>query len=81
MGKKKITKENIKSKSISHKIFEEEFLTNKLGSRWITIDDLDRFYKKINLNYLSDTIRVHAQEILVPSEEQIQTKKRRASTR
>jgi hypothetical protein len=74
-GKEKITSENIKEKSVSHMIFEEQFLSNMIGSRRIHMDELDTFYKTANLNYLSDTIRVHAQEYIIPSEEQVQIKK------
>jgi hypothetical protein len=77
-GKEKITKENIKDKSVSHKIFEEQFVGNMIGSRWIHMDDLDKFYAKTGLNYLSDTIRVHAQEFIIPSEEEIEKRKGRA---
>lgn len=53
----KISKENIKGKSLSHQIFEECFTSNQLGSRWISIDELDAFYIKSGLNYTGHTIR------------------------
>lgn len=75
-GEKKITKENIKGKSISDKIFEESFNANMLGSRWIPMNELDEFYTSVGLNYISDTIRVHAQEVYIPTEEEIYNKKK-----
>lgn len=65
----KITRELIKDKSISHQIFDEGFISNKLGSRWIKMSELDKFYEESGiLNFGSDTIRVHAQEVIIPSE-------------
>lgn len=59
----KITKQNIISKSISSKNFEDLFNENLLGSRWISFDELDRFYEEKQINSLTNTIRIHAQEI------------------
>jgi len=60
---KKITKQSIKDKSIKGNIFEELFVTNIAGSRWITIDDLEKFYEEKGITSHINTIRVHAQEV------------------
>jgi hypothetical protein len=73
----KLTRENIKGKSLSDKIFEEQFLNNMLGSRWIPMSELDKFYANVGLPFLSDTIRIHAQEVIIPSEEELQNYRRR----
>ncbi len=71
VSENKLTKENIKDKCVSHKIFEELFITNLLGSRWMTFDELDKFYKDKGINSEMGRIRVHAQEILGQTDEQI----------
>lgn len=76
-GIEKITAESIREKSVSNRIFEEQFLTNMIGSRWIHMDELDAFYKKAGVNFLSDTIRVHAQEYIIPSQDKVQERKGR----
>lgn len=65
---KKITKENSKDKSIKAHIFEELFADNIVGSRWITISELESFYSSKNLTSHLNTVRVHAQAIDVPDE-------------
>ncbi len=58
-----ISKEDCSDKSIKGHIFEELFNTNLAGSRWIDIDDLDRFYESHKILAYTDRIRIHAQEI------------------
>lgn len=59
----KLTKETIRDKSIKGNIFEELFINNIAGSRWITIDDLEKFYEEKGINSNLNTIRIHAQEV------------------
>lgn len=59
----KLTKENTRDRSIKGHIFEELFITNIAGSRWIDIDDLEKFYVEKGILSHSNRIRVHAQEI------------------
>lgn len=68
---------DLKDKSLTHKIFEETFMSNKLGSRWMPISELNSFYKKLGLDFVNDTIRVHAQEVYITSEEEKQKSKGR----
>ncbi|MCS3868954.1 hypothetical protein J3D55_001870 [Chryseobacterium ginsenosidimutans] len=59
----KITKQLIKDKSIKGSIFEELFINNIAGSRWISIDDLENFYLEKGIVSNINTIRIHAQEV------------------
>jgi hypothetical protein len=61
----KITKNNILDRSISNKNFEELFNDNILGSRWIEIDALEEFYETRGIRSLTDSIRIHAQEVIM----------------
>lgn len=74
----KVTRENTKDKAISSKIFEELFISNLLGSRWITLKELEHFYESKGLKSNTDTIRVLAQEVLIETEEE---KEKRVSDR
>jgi hypothetical protein len=67
---KKITKENTRDKSIKGIIFEELFITNIAGSRWIPIDELEKFYVKKKIDSHLNTIRIHAQEVDIYTEEE-----------
>lgn len=42
---KKITKENLKGKSLADRIFEESFNSNIVGSRWIPMTELISYIK------------------------------------
>jgi len=68
----KITKSGIKERSISHGIFEEMFVNNLLGSRWMSFDELQSFYDKIAIESNLNSIRLHVQEISIESEAQAQ---------
>ncbi|MGA9212354.1 hypothetical protein [Kaistella sp.] len=59
----KLTKKSIKDKSIKGSIFEELFVNNIAGSRWISIETLEEFYEDKGINSHLNTIRVHAQEV------------------
>ncbi|REC55525.1 hypothetical protein DRF62_06015 [Chryseobacterium piscium] len=59
----KLTKKSIKEKSITGSIFEELFVNNIAGSRWITIEKLEQFYYEKGINSSLNTIRIHAQEV------------------
>ncbi|KPH12969.1 hypothetical protein [Chryseobacterium sp. ERMR1:04] len=59
----KLTKLSIKDKSIKGSIFEELFVSNIAGSRWISIDELEKFYEDKGIASNLNTIRIHAQEV------------------
>lgn len=59
----KLTKKSIKEKSIKGSIFEELFNNNIAGSRWISIEELEKFYDDKGIVSNINTIRIHAQEV------------------
>lgn len=58
----KIDKPGIAQSYISHHVFEEAFNTNILGSKWIDLDDLKKFYEDKGILSYTDRIRIHAQQ-------------------
>jgi hypothetical protein len=64
---KKIDKKNIRGKSVGHRIFEELFINKHIGSRWISIDQLEKFYEEKGITSEMKRLRVHAQEVLIRS--------------
>ncbi len=56
------TKSDAYFKNISHQIFDELFNTNMIGSKWIKINELELFYKKIGIESNIDRIKIYAQE-------------------
>lgn len=61
---KSLTKDNVKGKNVSYKIFDELFNARMIGSRWLTYEEHTNFYKERNLLDVDNIIRLHAQEIL-----------------
>lgn len=45
-GNKKLERKRIRSEALSHKFFEEAFNVNMLGSKWLTYEELEKFYKE-----------------------------------
>jgi hypothetical protein len=72
---KKLTRKNSAENSISSKVFEELFHSNMIGSRWISIDELEMFYEKKGIASLTNSIRVHAQEVTIVTDEEKYVKK------
>ena len=66
----KLNKKNTKGKSIGNRIFEELFVNNHIGSRWISIDKLEQFYQDKGINSATGRIRVHAQEVILQSDQE-----------
>jgi len=66
----KIDKKNTKGRSIGNKNFEDLFVDNHLGSRWISFDQLEDFYNEKGINSETGRIRVHAQEVIIQSGEE-----------
>ncbi|MDN4013894.1 hypothetical protein QX233_15575 [Chryseobacterium gambrini] len=62
---KSLTKENIKGKNISYKIFDELFNSNMIGSRVLNFDEHQKFYEDNDLLDNRNIIRIHAQEIML----------------
>jgi hypothetical protein len=72
---KKVSRKNTKGKGVTYKIFEELFVNDLIGSRWMTYKELEDFYQKCDVPAMTNTIRVHAQEVILATEEQIDLKK------
>lgn len=75
----KLTKKNCNEHSISSKVFEDLFHSNMIGSRWISIDELENFYEEKQIASFTNTIRIHAQEVTILSDEE-KYKKRNNNT-
>ena len=74
----KLLKKEINSISISNRIFEEMFISNSLGSRWLSITELEKFYEFNEIRSFTNRIRVHAQEVQIYSEEEMVKSKKHA---
>jgi hypothetical protein len=61
-GGRKIEKRKIRSSSVTHKVFEELFNANLLGSRWFTYSEIEKLYQEHGLLDSSERIVLHAQE-------------------
>jgi hypothetical protein len=61
-GGKKLESKKIRSQALSHKVFEELFNTNMLGSRWLTYEEIDELYKKHRILNADESVVIHAQE-------------------
>ncbi len=64
-NEKSLSKENVKGRNISYKIFDELFNSKMIGSRWLTYEEHTKFYEDRNLLDVDNIIRLHAQEIIV----------------
>ena len=53
----------VRSEAVTHKIFEEMFNSNMLGSRWLSYRELNNFYRSSSLLEVDDQIIIHAQEL------------------
>lgn len=62
-NEKSLTDKNSKGKAISFNIFDELFIENMLGSRWLNFKELEEFYESKDIFSHTDRIRVHAQEV------------------
>lgn len=61
-GGKYIDRKKVRSESLSHKVFEEAFNINMLGSRWLTYDEVEALYKHHKILEPDQRIVLHAQE-------------------
>lgn len=58
----------MKKNSVGHKIFEDSFIRNAIGSKSVHIDTLEKFYDDKKLLSNLDNIRVHMCEVSYESE-------------
>lgn len=61
-GGKRIESKTIRSETVTHKVFEELFNSNMLGSRYFTYEELEEIYKEAKIMDSSERIIIHAQE-------------------
>ena len=65
---KKISKLDAKLNGLSHAVFNDLFVNSFVGSRWMPIADLQQFYLDKGIADYVNSIRIHAQEIVVETE-------------
>jgi hypothetical protein len=61
---KVIGREEAQGCSLSHEFFEEMFSQNMLGSRWLPIDQVEKFYKQKKILEADGAIKIYASEII-----------------
>lgn len=61
-GNSVLYSKNIRSEAVTHKVFEEVFNINMMGSRWITYGELEQLYHDTNILEPDEHIIIHAQE-------------------
>lgn len=61
-GGSRLPSNMFRSEAITHKIFEEMFNTNMLGSRWLTYEELEKLYQEHRILEAGEHIIIHAQE-------------------
>lgn len=64
----KLSKENIKEANVGHKMFENLFIVNHLGSKWVSIDNLEKYYEEKGITSEYENIRVHVQEVMIETD-------------
>lgn len=64
----KVTKNGIRNKSIHSRIFEQLFISEMLGSRWLAIEELYSYYEEIGLLKNPESIRLQAIEVIHKAE-------------
>jgi len=65
-GNKKLERKYIRGESLSHKVFEEIFNINMLGSRWLNYSELENLYKTHGIFKTNERIVIHAQDFGFP---------------
>lgn len=61
-GGQKLVSKNFRSEAVTHRVFEELFNTNMLGSKWLTYRELEELYRLHNILEPDEHIVIHAQE-------------------
>lgn len=64
-GGKKIERKRVRSEALSHKVFEELFNFNMIGSKWLTYKEVEQLYKEHKILQPDETIILHAQEFKI----------------
>jgi hypothetical protein len=66
---KKLEKKIIKHSSPNHYIFEKLFNQNLVGSRWLSIKEIEQLYQDKEILQPSETLKLYAREILTSNKE------------
>jgi hypothetical protein len=61
-GRQKLTLDVVRPEAVTHRVFEELFNTNKIGSRWLTYEELETFYEQHKLLEVGEHLIVHTQD-------------------
>jgi hypothetical protein len=64
-GNKILRRQNMKHTSLSHKVFEENFNYNQIGSRWMNYSEAEELYREHKILDDSERIIVHVQELTI----------------
>jgi len=62
-GNKILKKQNMRHASLSHKVFEESFNYNQIGSRWMAYEEAEELYRTHKILANDERIIVHVQEL------------------
>jgi hypothetical protein len=62
-GNKVLKKQNMRHTSLTHKVFEENFNNNQIGSRWMSYSEAEKLYKEHKILDNDERIIVHVQEL------------------
>ncbi|MGI9057450.1 MAG: hypothetical protein ACR2H5_02635 [Ktedonobacteraceae bacterium] len=62
-GNNVLRSKDIRSQAVTHKIFEEMFNSNMIGSRWLTYKELEDLYLANKILESDEQIIIHAQEL------------------
>ena len=61
-GGQKIERKYFRSEAVTHRVFEELFNANMLGSKWLTYEELEKLYREHKILEADEHIIIHAQE-------------------
>ncbi len=61
-GGQKLESSYFRSEAVTHRVFEELFNTNMLGSKWMKYEELEDMYREHNILESDEHIVIHAQE-------------------
>lgn len=61
-GHQKLTSTAIRGQAVTHRLFEELFNNNMLGSRWLTYTELEDIYRETKILDPDERVIIHAQQ-------------------
>lgn len=63
-NEEKIEKNEVQEYCLNHKVFEELFNLNLLGSRWFDFDEAEKLYKEKKIIQPNGFFRLHSREFI-----------------